>query len=72
MEREAMGLGFEAGGEMVRLENGDGGGDGDSLCFYVAITLPQMPLYKIDGVVNLFSTRRAKERHLIFGAYLIS
>ena len=50
------------------LENKDGGKDGDSLHFYVAITLPQMPLSKIDGVVNLFSTRRAKERHLIFGA----
>ena len=52
----------------MQLENGDGGGDGDSLCFYVAITLPQMPLSKIDGVVNLFSAWRAKERHLIFGA----
>ena len=29
-----MGLGFGAGGEMVRLENGDGGRDGDSLRFY--------------------------------------
>ena len=38
------------------------------LRFYVAITLPQMPLSKIDDVVNLFSTQRAKERHLIFGA----
>ena len=27
-----------------------------------------MPLPEIDGVVNLFSARRAKERHLIFGA----
>ena len=63
-----MGLGFGDRGETVRLENGDGGGDGDSLCFYVAITLPQMPLSKIDGVVNLFSAWRAKERHLIFGA----
>ena len=63
-----MGLGFRAGGETVRLENGDGGGDGDSLRFYVAITLPQMPFSEIDGVVNLFSTRRAKDRHLIFGA----
>lgn len=35
-----MRLGFRAGGETVRLENGDGGGDGDSLRFYVAITLP--------------------------------
>jgi hypothetical protein len=50
-----MGLGFRAKGEMVRLGNGDGGGDGDSLHFYVAITLPQMPLSEIDGVVNLFS-----------------
>ena len=63
-----MGLGFGAGGETVRLENGDRDGDGDSLRFYVAITLSQMPLSKIDGVVNLFSTWRAKERHLIFGA----
>ena len=68
VEREAMGLGFGARGEMVRLENGDGGGDGDSLRFYVAITLPQMPLSEIDGVLNLFSAWRAKERHLIFGA----
>ena len=42
VEREAMGLGFGARGETVRLENGDG--SGDSLRFYVAITLPQMPL----------------------------
>ena len=63
-----MGLGFGAGGEMVQQENGDGGKDGDTLRFYVAITLPQMPLSEIDGVVNLFSTWRAKERHLIFGA----
>ena len=40
MEREAMGLGFRAGGETVQLENGDGGEDNDSLRFYVAITLP--------------------------------
>jgi hypothetical protein len=63
-----MGLGFGARGESVRLENGDVGGDDDSLRFYVAITLPQMPLSEIDGVVNLFSARRSKERHLIFGA----
>ena len=50
------------------VENGDGGRDGDSLRFYVAITLLQIPLSKIDGVVNLFSTQRAKERHQIFGA----
>ena len=62
-----MGLGFGARGEMVRVENGDGGKDYDSLCFYVAVTLPQMPLSEIDGVVNLFSAQRAKERHLIFG-----
>ena len=36
--------------------------------FYVAIASPQMPLSKIDGMVNLISARRAKERHLIFGA----
>jgi hypothetical protein len=63
-----MGLGFGAGGDMVWLENGDGGGDGDSLHFYVSITLPQMPLSEIDGLVNLFSARRAKKRYLIFGA----
>jgi hypothetical protein len=63
-----MGLGFGAGGETVRLENGDGGRDGDSLCFYMAITLPQKPLSEIDGVVNLFFAWRAKDRHLIFGA----
>jgi hypothetical protein len=67
VERKAMGLGFGAKGEMVQLQNGDEGGDGDSLRFYVAITIPQRPLSKIDGVVNLFSARRAKERHLIFG-----
>ena len=65
-----MGLGFRARGETVRVENEHGGGDGDSLRFYVAITLPQMPLSEIDGVVNLSSARRAKERHLIFGAWL--
>jgi len=27
-----------------------------------------MPLSEIDGVVNLFFARRAKERHLISGA----
>ena len=61
----AEGLGFGAGGEtvrLVRLENGDGGRDDDSLCFYVAITIPQIPLSKIDNVVNQFSVRRAKER----------
>ena len=51
-----------------RLEDVDGGGDGDSLRFFVAITVPQMPLSKIDGMVNLISAQRAKERHLIFGA----
>ena len=55
-----MGLGFRDRGETVRLENGDGGGDGDSLRFYVAIRLPQMPVSKIDSVVNLFSTQRVK------------
>ena len=34
----------------------------------VAITVPQMPLYEIDGMVNLISEHRAKERHLILGA----
>ena len=51
-----------------QLEDGDGGRDGDSLHFYVAITVPQMPLSEIDGMVNLISERWAKERHLIFGA----
>jgi hypothetical protein len=55
-----MGLGFGAGGETVRLENGDGDGDGDSFRFYVAIILSQMPLSKIDGVVNLFPRRGQK------------
>ena len=50
-----MGLGFGAGGETVRVENGVGCRDDDSLCFYVAIMLPQMPLSEIDSVVNLFS-----------------
>jgi len=65
-----MVLGFGARGETVRLENGNGDedGDGDSLLFYVAIILSQMPLSEIDGMVNLFSAWRAKERHLIFGA----
>ena len=63
-----MGLGFGARGEMVRLENGEGGEDSDSLRFYVAITLPQMLMSEIDGVVNLFFVRRAKQRHLFFGA----
>ena len=61
------GLGFRVGGEtvrLVRLENGDGGGDDDSLRFYVAITIPQIPLSKIDCVVNQFSTRRAKVREI--------
>ena len=65
------GIGFGAGGETVRLvqlENGDGGGDNDSLCFYVAITIPQIALSEIDGVVNQFSVRRAKERDLIFSS----
>ena len=53
-----MGLGFRARGQMVAAEDGDGGGDGDSLHFYVAITVPQMPLSKIDGMVN--SERREK------------
>ena len=55
---------------LVQLENGDGGGDDDSLHFYVAITIPQIPLSEIDGVVNQFSTRRARERErdLIFGS----
>ena len=63
-----MGLGFGAGGETLWLENGDGGRDGDSLRFYVAIILQKMPLSEIDGMVNLFFVWRAKERHLIFGA----
>ena len=38
-----MGLGFGAGGETVRVENGDGGGDSDSLRFYVAIHYHNFP-----------------------------
>ena len=53
---------------LVWLENGDGGRDDDSLCFYVTITIPQIPLSKIDGMVNQFSVRRAKERDLIFSS----
>ena len=55
---------------LVQLENGDGGRDDDSLCFYVAIRIPQIPLSEIYGVVNQFFTRRAKERErdLIFGS----
>ena len=58
------GLGFGARGEtvwLVQLENGDGGGDDDPLHFYVAIIIPQIPLSKIDGVVNQFSASRARE-----------
>jgi len=61
-----MGLGFGAGGETVAV--GDGNRDDDALHFNLAITVPQMPLSEIDGVVNLIATRRAKERHLIFAA----
>ena len=61
-----MGLEFGAGGETVAAE--DGSRDDDSLHFNLAITVPQMPLSKIDGMVNLISAQRAKERHLIFGA----
>ena len=49
---------------LVRLENGDGDGDDDFLCFYVAIKILQIPLSEIDGVVNQFSARRAKEREI--------
>ena len=52
---------------LVWLENGDGGGDDGSLHFYVSITIPQIPLSEIDGVVNQFSMRE-KERDLIFGS----
>ena len=51
-----MGLGFGARGGMVRLENGVRDRDDDSLRFYVAITLPQIPLSEINGVVNLLFT----------------
>ena len=50
--------------QLVWLENGDGGGDDDSLRFYVAITIPQIPLSEIDGMVKQFSVRRAKEREI--------
>ena len=42
-----MGLGFGVGGETVCVDNGDGGGDDDSLRFYVASTIPQMPFSKM-------------------------
>ena len=55
------------------MEDGDGGRDGDSLCFYVAITISQIPLSEIDGVVNQFSMRRAKEREIsIFWFMLVA
>ena len=38
---------------LVRLENGDGDGDDNSSCFYVAITIPQIPLSDIDGKRDL-------------------
>ena len=53
---------------LVWLENGDGGEDDDTLRFYVGITIPQIPLSEIDGMVNQFSVRRAKERDLIFSS----
>ena len=37
------------------------------MCFYVSITVSQMPLSQIDGMLNLISAWRAKWRHLIFG-----
>jgi hypothetical protein len=47
--REAKGLGFGAGRfEMVWLENGDGGGEGNPLRFYAAITIPEMPLCEVE------------------------
>jgi len=49
---------------LVWLENGDGGRDDDSLRFYMAITIPQIPLFETDGVVNQFSMRRTKEREI--------
>ena len=53
---------------LVWLENGNGGRDDDFLRIYVAITIPQIPLFEIDGVVNQFSASRAKERDLILGS----
>ena len=38
---------------LVQLENGDGGRDNNSM-FYVAITIPKIPLSEIDGMVNQF------------------
>jgi hypothetical protein len=34
------------------------------LVLYVDIPIPQIPLFKINGVVNQFSARRAKEREI--------
>ena len=59
---------MEQEGRRWRLEDGDGGRDGDSMRFYVAIIVPQMTLSEIDDKVYLISARRAKERHLIFYA----
>ena len=67
VERKAMGLGFGVGEKTVAARGWRWRQRRDSLRFYVAITVSQMPLSKIDGMVNLISTRRAKERHLIFG-----
>ena len=50
------------------MENGDEDGDDDSLHFYVVVTIPQIPLSEIDGVVNQFSARMAKERDVIFSS----
>ena len=55
----------------MRVENGDGGRDGDSLCCYVAITLPQMPLSQIDGVVSLFFHAEGKRGTSNFWCMLV-
>ena len=54
-------LGSGAGGE-----NGDGGRDNDSLHFFVAITIPQIPLSEINGVVNQFPRRGQKRERSNF------
>ena len=51
---------------LVRLENGDGGGDDISLRFYVAITIPQIPLSEINGVVNQFFREEGKRERSNF------
>ena len=58
--------------QLVQLENRDGGEDDDSLRFYVAITIPQIPLSKIDGVVNQFPRGGQKRERSNFWFLLVA